>query len=123
MAETGALSTKQRRAVEALLTEPTIRAAAKAAGIGERTITRYLADDGFKSELRRRQDAVVTSLTAAIVGLAGESVEALRDILRDAKTSPSVKARVGLGWLAQMGKVVELADLADRVSKLEGQLK
>ena len=105
--------------MSALLSSPTIRAAARTAGIGERTIHRYLADPEFTAELRKRQDAILAATTAALVGLAGDAVETLRDVLQDTEASHSVKLRAAATWLSHTRGAVELDDLARRVSALE----
>ena len=116
---TNGLSAKKIKAIEALLTCSTQSEAAKKAGVGLRTLSRYLSETAFKAELSKRQDSIVSAVTAALVGMAGESLKTLRDILTDDDASASVKSRTALGWLAQMGKSVELADLAERVAQLE----
>jgi AcrR family transcriptional regulator len=120
--EVRVLTTKQRRVIKALLSEPSIRRAAKAANVSERQIYRYLSDDFFKSELRRRQDEVITAATAALAGLSGRAIETLQSILDDPEAGASVKARVALGWLKEKREAVELDDLAARVSLLEQKL-
>ena len=117
------MNSNQRRALEALLTSPTISAAARACGLSNRTLWRYLGDETFKAELRKRQDEAVTAVTAALAGLTGEAVQALHDLLADSDTSASVKARVALGWLSERRKAVELDDLAQRVAALEERIK
>lgn len=116
------LKTNQRRAIEALLSQPTIRDAAKASDLGETTLYRYLREDAFKTELRQRQDEIITATTAALVGLSGEAVETLRNLLEDKEAPPSVKARVALGWLQHTRETLKLSDLADRVQRLEETL-
>jgi len=113
------LNANQKRALEALLTTPSVAAAARICGLAKRTIWRYLGDDQFKRELRERQDLALSSVTTGLVAGGGLANVALWEILHDPGTSPSVKARVALGLLAAMGKSVELADLADRVAALE----
>ena len=117
------LSGNQKKALAALLTSPSVAAAAARCGLSERTLYNYLTDDRFKTELRRRQDAIIQSVTAALVGLSSEAVATLRNLLRDPDASGAVKCRAALGWLAQMRQSVELADLAERVSKLEEALQ
>ena len=116
------MNTNQKRAVEALLTTPTVSAAARACGLSDRTIWRYLANEEFKAELRKRQDEAVTAVTAALAGLTGDAVQALHDLLTDGETSASVKARCALGWLAERRKAIELDDLAARVAALEQKM-
>jgi len=122
LAKNGVLSANQKKALTALLSHSTVATAAEACALGERTVTRYLSNPTFKAELRARQDAIVSSVTAALVGLAGGSVKTLRDILESKTASDAVKCRAALGWLAQMRQSVELADLAERVAALEEQL-
>lgn len=119
MAENGALSANQKKALTALLSHATVAKAAEACGLGTRTLTRYLAKETFRVELWKRQDAIVSSVTAALVGLAGDAVAALQDILESKDASDAVKVRAALGWLAQMRQSVELADLVDRIGRLE----
>lgn len=127
MAENGnserKLSTNQRRAIEALLVEPTVKRAAEKAGLGERTVHRYLADDAFKARLRQHQDEAITAAVAALVGLTGEAIDTLRSLLQDKETPPSVRARAALGILAERRKAAELDDLAQRVARLEEELE
>ncbi len=113
------LSTNQRKALIALLAEPTVKAAAKRCGLHERTLYGYLNDPAFKAELRRRQDAILASVTASLVGLSGEAVGVLREVLNDPDVAPSVKVRAALGWLQHARDVVELDSLAKRISRLE----
>ncbi len=119
MGDNDTLTTNQRRALNALLDSTSVRAAAKKANLGETTLWRYLSDATFKTALSKRQDAIVSSVTAALTGMAGESVKTLRGILRSRTASDAVKCRAALGWLSQMRQSVELADLSERVRALE----
>ena len=51
MAASGALSTKQARAVSALLSSKTVAEAAQQAKVGERTLWRWLGDPMFRVQL------------------------------------------------------------------------
>jgi hypothetical protein len=113
------LNGNQQRAIGALLGCPSVAAAARYCGLSERTLWRYLSDGAFKAELRQRQDDAIAATAAALVGLSGRAIEALRDLLESVDTPPSVKARVALGWLREKRRTVELDDLAARVQALE----
>jgi hypothetical protein len=122
MSESGVLGANRRKAITALLACATIKEAAKRCGLGERTLTRYLADPAFKAELSRRQGAILASVTASLVGLSGEAVAVLREVLRDPDASHAVKVRAALGWLRERRDSIELQDLAERVGELERQI-
>jgi hypothetical protein len=111
------LNTNQRRALQALLSEPTIRAAAEKAELGEATIYRYLRDEFFRDELRRRQDEILTATAAALVGLRGKALETLANAQDD--DDVSVRVRAANYWLRHVRDAVKLDDLADRVRALE----
>jgi len=113
------LNSNQKRALTALLSSPSIRAAALACKLSERTLYGYLQLPDFKAELRARQDAVLLSVTSGLAGLSGSAVEVLQGVLSDPDTSASVRVRAALGWLSEVRRGIELEALADRVSQLE----
>lgn len=107
------------RAIDALLCCSTVRAAAAKAGLGERTIYRYLADSDFRAELHRRQDEALSAVTAALAGGMGSAVQALAGVLDDPECPQAVKVRAALGWLREGRAMVETDNLVDRVATLE----
>lgn len=117
--QTNELNANQKRALTALLSSPSIRAAAVVCKLSERTLYGYLQTPAFQTELRARQDAVLLSVTAGLSGLSGEAVEVLRATFSDPETSPSVRVRAALGWLSELRRGLELEALADRVAALE----
>jgi len=116
------LNPNQKRALAALLTQPSVAAAAKACGLAERTLYHYLAQPTFKAELRQRQDKVLAATTAALVGLSGEAVTALSEVLSNPTATDAVKVRAALGWLRHARESVELSALAERVTVLETKI-
>jgi aryl carrier-like protein len=116
------LGTNQRRALEALLAEPSIRAAAEACKLTERTLYRYLSDPAFRAELHARQDEILAATTAALVGLTGDALSELRRIMTGGDTD-SVRVRAIATWLRHTRDAVELDQLAERVAALEEGLR
>jgi len=66
MSDSDTLSTKQRRFLTALANTPTVRDAAREAGISEPSGWRYLREPAVKGELARRQDALLTQVTTGL---------------------------------------------------------
>lgn len=116
-------SRNERRALKALLSEPSVTAAAKVAGLSPRTLYRYLARDDFRAELQRRQDAILAGTTAALTGLSGEAVATLRDLMQDPDAADGVKARAALGWLKEMYRASELVEITERLKKIEERVQ
>jgi hypothetical protein len=110
------LKDKQRRLIAALLTEPTVEAAAEVVGVGRRTAWTWLSTPAFReayqSASRARLDATVGRLRA----LASEAVDTLRQALSDDRTSNRIRAAIAL---LDLTVKVELDELARRIEALE----
>lgn len=115
-----ALSPKQERAVLALLQEPTIAKAAKAAEVGERTIHRWLSDPVFGKAYRKARREAFGHAIALTQHYAPLAVNTLATIMAD--TSAPSHARVtAASTLLKFGREgIELDDLAARIETLEG---
>jgi len=115
MAQNGALSTNQRRALAALLSTPTVGEAARQAKLGRRTIHRYLSDATFKAELRRRQAEVVTATVSALSGLSGDAVKTLHQVMGDPAATHSDRRQASVSWLEMVLKVHGVFDDGIRI--------
>ena len=78
MAGIGNLSRKQEQAVAALLSEPTVAAAASSSGVAERTLWRWLQLPAFQAEYRAARRHVVEGAISRLQCATGEAVEALQ---------------------------------------------
>lgn len=114
------LSDRQRRAVAALLVEPTVQGAAARAGIGERTLRRWLDDPGFHAAYTEVSRQRLAETVGRLRAVAGEAVETLRAALQDELTSNRIRAAIAL---LDTAVKVEVDDLARRVAELESALK
>jgi len=114
------LSDKQRRAIAALLVEPTVQGAAARAGIGERTLRRWLDDAGFKAAYAAASRDRLSETIGRLRAAAGEAVETLRAALQDERAANRIRAAT---VLLDTAIKVEVDDLARRVAELEGGLR
>jgi hypothetical protein len=108
----------RERAVTALLSCATIKQAARKAGVGLRTLTRWLSDDRQFQQLlaRARQRA----LELAVGRLAKSTANAVTTLAKASKDG-DVKAA---GMVIDRAlKGVELADVLARVERLEEQAR
>ena len=113
------LNDRQRRAIEALLTERTIQAAAARAEIGERTLRRWLDDPAFRAAYTDASRQLLAEAVGRLRAVAGEAVETLRAALSDGLTSNRIRAAT---VLLDIAVKVEVDDLAQRVAELEGSM-
>lgn len=105
------LATKHIRAIKALMENPTVKDAAKAAGISGDTMHAYLRKPEFLAELKERQDQVLSATVASLSELSGEAAKVLRELLEDEGPSDSVKLRAAVAVLDRAG-MGEAADKA-----------
>jgi hypothetical protein len=114
----GAKSGRKRElAIAALLTEPTVEAAALKAGVGYRTLKSWLKDREFLASYRRARSAVVEGALGRLQQVTGEAVDTLRRNLTCGRPGDEIKAAVAV--LDHAIKAVELADLEARLTALE----
>ncbi len=114
-----ALTHAQQQSIFALLAEPSIAAAAAKAGVGERTLHRWLRQEVFGSVYRdSRREAFIQA-----IGLtqrsAAAAVATLLRIMHDPKATWSARVAAATNVLRFARESIELDDLAERLIKLE----
>lgn len=119
MTNNGTLSTKQQRAIAALLSERDVRAAARAANVGERTLWRWLGEETFRAELTRQEGAIIDQVTRGLLSMQGAAIAAFDKVLNDPKAGEANRLRAAEGVLDYLLKLRELNNLETRIRKLE----
>lgn len=116
------LTPTKRRVIEALLTTATIRQAAEAAKVGERTIYRWLAEDPiFKAELVRREDQILDTATRLLIAGTGKAIQTLYELMNSNRTTDGIKLSAARVWMEQVLKLRELRDIEARLAALEAR--
>jgi hypothetical protein len=118
MAEKSELSTKQKKAIAALVAARTIGEACQAANFSRSTLKRWLDDPTFTAALSAETSAIIgESARRMISGQAG-ALDTLTTLMQSAE-SESVKLQAAVNWLTLGAKMIELLDLEARISALE----
>ena len=115
---TGGLTQRQKRAIAALLSEPTVQAAADLADVSRATLYRYLGAPAFQEALSRAQGEVLHMSTARLAGLLSRALDELGDVL-DSGRNASARQRAAATVLQHVTGLLEFADLAGRIEVLE----
>ncbi len=118
------LNPKQDKALVALLTEPTISAAAKKAGIGERTLHTWLGEAAFSEAYRDARRLAVGQAIGRLQQVSSKAVDALLEVIDTEYTPapPAVRVSAASKILDLAMKATELEDLAARIAALEQQM-
>ena len=85
------ISRKQDTAIGALLSQPTILAAAESVGVGESTLRRWLKNGDFLTAYRAARREVVSQAVGHLQGACSVAVVALTDISQDASCPASAR--------------------------------
>jgi DNA-binding MurR/RpiR family transcriptional regulator len=115
------LSRKQEIAVAALLAQPSIGEAAKAAGVGEKTLWRWLQKDGFQEAYRNARRRVVDHALSQVQAGMIEAVQTLRNVMNNRKTAASARVSAARAMIGFGFQAVEVEDLEKRIAALEAR--
>jgi AcrR family transcriptional regulator len=88
----------------ALLSHPTIRAAAEAAGVSESTIYRRLRDSAFRKELKEQRLRVYSHALQRLQVAAEGAVDVLEEVMQDDKAPLSARIKCAVHVLERADK-------------------
>ena len=113
------LGRKQEEVIAALLTQRNVEEAARAAGIGARTLLRWLKLPEFQAAYRRaRRDAYSQSIARLQQGTTAAATTLLKTMI-DPATPASVRVRAAEAIFNHAAKAIEIEDIEARVAALE----
>jgi hypothetical protein len=121
--ERPSLTPRQQKVIGALLTEPTLEAAAQCAGVCRATLWRWLQDERFSKAYHQVRRESVRQAVARLQQASSEAVDTLRDVMQCATAHPAAKVSAAKAVLEFSLKAIELEDLALRIEQLETLLQ
>jgi transposase-like protein len=110
---------KKVEAIAALLTQPSIEAAARAVGIGTRTLLRWLQIEEFQTGYRKARRDVQSQATARLQQATGAAATTMLKLMVDANVPAAVRLRAAECVFDRAVKGVEIEDVEVRVATLE----
>jgi hypothetical protein len=113
------LGRKQEDAIAALLTQRNVEDAARAAGIGTRTLLRWLKLPEFQTAYREARRAAFGQAVARLQQGASAAATTLLKTMIDTHTPASVRIRAAEAIFNHAAKAIEIEDIEARVSELE----
>jgi len=113
------LPRKQEEAVAALLSQRNIEDAARAAGVGTRTLLRWLKLPEFQAAYREARRAAFGQSIARLQQASSAAVATLLKVMVDASAPAASRVRAADCVLDHASKAIEIEDIEVRVSELE----
>jgi hypothetical protein len=115
-------SRKQEQFIAALLSYPTVEAAAKAVGIANASAWRWRKDPAFAEQYREATREAMRQAAARLQGAACEAVDTLREIQSKAQ-SEAARVSAARTILDMAFKAADLEDVQQRLDALEQAAK
>jgi len=103
----------------ALLSEPGLTSAAKAAGVGKATLWRWLQQPAFREAYRRARREAVEHARALLQQASGEAVETLREVMNDPDTPPAPRVSAARTVLDMATQATKTEEWEERLAALE----
>jgi hypothetical protein len=113
------LGRKQEAAIAALLSQRTVEDAARAAGIGTRTLFRWLDQPEFREAYLQARRQAFGQASARLQQATGAAVSVLLTLMLDTKAPAASRVRAAHSVLDMAAKALELEDIEMRLRHLE----
>ena len=113
------LRPRELLAIAALLSEPTIKRAADAIGLSEKTIRRYLAKPTFRDAYAKARREAFGSALQRLQEAAGVAVRTLIEIAADEAAKPADRLRAANSIIDFGIRGAELLVFSERLARLE----
>ena len=117
--KSGKFGRKHEEAIAALLTQRNLEEAAKAIGIGTRTLLRWMKEPAFDRAYREARRSAFGQSIARLQHGSSAAVATLLKVMVDPNTPASTKVRAADSVLDHAAKAIELEDIEARLSDLE----
>lgn len=113
---------KDELIISALISNPTVRAAAAVCGISEKQIHTRLRQPAFREKYDAARRELLEQSTAYIQGIVSEAIQKMRDVMHDPDASQQVQlnaaeaiTRTSLKYTEQNDILAQLAELKKAV--------
>ena len=117
------LVAKEELAIQALLSNPTLKKAAAAAGISDTTLWRWLRKDNFRKAYLDARRKVVQQSLATLQQLTADAPVVLHTIMLDESQNGTTRIAAAKAILDQAVKAVELEDHRERLVEIETAIR
>lgn len=117
------MTPSKEKALAALLTHPTRKAASEAAGIDPRTMRRYLSDPEFQVAYKEAFSGLVVDATRQAQQALAPALSTLREIVEATDEDANARISAARAILSHGLKLTETTDILTRLDELEKSLR
>jgi hypothetical protein len=113
------LSTRQQKAIDALLIAPTRTAAARLAGVGDSTLRTYMKNDEFVNAYNAARREQLREAAQGLQARLNDAVNTMGTICTDESTPAQVRLNAAQAVITNTLKLVETVDILSSIEELE----
>lgn len=117
------MTPKKEKALAALLTSPTVKAAAQETGVGSRTMRLYLKDPEFLAEYKRRCSSLLEEATNKAKAALPPAIERLSSIVMDDAQPTQYQIAACRALCEYSLRMTEVVDYEQRLQALEDEMR
>jgi hypothetical protein len=117
--DSASLPAKQELALRAVISHPTLKEAAQAAGVSETTLWRYMQDAEFSRRLREARREAVGHAVLRLQKSSSDAVTVLSEIMMSESAPASARITAARAVLDYSMRAVETDELRARIEELE----
>jgi len=110
---------KKEDAIAALLSQPSVEQAARVAGVGTRTLVRWLQVPEFRAAYHKARRDAFGQATARLQQASGAAVSTILKIMVDKDTPVASRLRAAESVVNHAAKAIEIEEIEARVTELE----
>jgi hypothetical protein len=111
------------KAIAALLTKPTLAAAARECGLSRRTLQRWIRDPEFQRAYRQAKAELLHGATSRLIANAVQASEVLRTVFMSKKATAGSRVTAAVSTLRLALDSYQLEELEERLHRLEEQTR
>ncbi len=115
------LTPKQQKAINALLTEANMQAAARVAGVNPLTLHRWLRQAPFMRALNEAQTGALGDSVRRLTIATQCGIDLLLEVIQDKAQPAAVRIRAAEIVMRQLPEMAMLGDIKRRLDQLEGR--
>ncbi len=115
------LTTKQNKAIEALLLTNTIDRAAKRANVSEASIYRWMKQESFQTALRKARRDILAHTTTRLQQMSVRALDTLENVMDDQKASSASRVSASRLTMDMMYRGAAIDDIIERLKTVEGK--
>ena len=110
---------KDELIIAALISNPTVRAAATACGVSETQIYARLRQPLFRGKYDEARREILAQSTAYIQGMVSDAIQKMYEVMNDPNASQQVQLNAAEAITRNSIKLTEQADILARIAELQ----